>query len=116
MSQFQGWLLNKGITDRFVWKAVSDNLCEICRHDGKLLETRISRRRDLFRLGYPANVNAGFGEPGPVTWLSLTLLYVLDSIAILAFQWRNIVASYYFNEVEKHKCPLLVVHSIDSFP
>ena len=42
---------------------------------------------------------------GPKVWTRTCSIYVhicLDAIAILAFQWRNIVASNYFNEVEDH--------------
>ena len=58
-SQFQVWLLSKGLMDRFVWKGVSDNLCEIYRHDS----TVVVDEELCSGPGYPANIKAGFAEP-----------------------------------------------------
>ena len=66
--------------DRFVWKGVSDNLCEIYRHDS----TVVVDEELCSGPGYPANIKAGFAEP-----VTCSVLLLLDSDSIQLQFWRS---------------------------
>ena len=89
-----GYLNKREITDRFVWKAVSDSLCEICRHDGKLLENiLIYNKHKVTRLcRLSGEIKADFAEPCDFAQYSSKFCNFGTPMAQYRGQWHPITS------------------------